>query len=167
MFWQHPWFWPIVSALVTAVVAPITVQFFSHRINARVDAREMRAEEERKRELEEAREREAQRIEHERIMGEAMQAVLRNDIIAIHDKYGSVGVLPIHEKSALEHTYRSYHELGGDDVATSLYLQLMSFPTSSDDFMGQQSFVGFSSGDERHVEHRFTDSTLEDSFDKV
>lgn len=142
MLHEEPWFWPFLSLLITAIAAPIAVQVFSHCINAKQDERQKKVIEEQER-IRLENERAAQeRARHDRIMGEAMQAVLRNNIVAVHNRYIPMGLMPIHEKSALEHTYKSYHELGGDDVATTLYKQLMELPdeeTAPDDADGCDS----------------------------
>lgn len=122
---------PIVSAIVAAIVAPITVEVLSHRIDAKADAREVELQEGRR----EAEEAEEARIAHDRLMDEAMQAMLRNNIIMFYVQYEAEERIPLHVKSALERTYRSYHELGGDDVATSLYLQLMDKPICPSDYV--------------------------------
>lgn len=58
-----------------------------------------------------------------------VQCLLRAEIIRNHDKYIEKRHCPIHEKEALRRTYTAYHALGGNDVATRLYDEVMELPT--------------------------------------
>lgn len=57
------------------------------------------------------------------------QCLLRLYIIDAHDKYTEKGYCPVYAKEALTRAYQSYHNLGGNDVATELYHQAMALPT--------------------------------------
>lgn len=59
---------------------------------------------------------------------EGLQALLRAEIIRSHEKYSAKGYCPVYAKEALTRCYRAYHNLGGNDVATELYEQLMDLP---------------------------------------
>ena len=54
-----------------------------------------------------------------------VQCLLRAEIIRSYDKYTERGFCPLYAKEALTRAYDSYHELGGNDVATDLYHQMM------------------------------------------
>ena len=58
-----------------------------------------------------------------------VQCLLRAEIIRNHDKYIDKGYCPIYAKEALKRAYAAYHNLGGNDVATQLYHQVMDLPT--------------------------------------
>lgn len=58
----------------------------------------------------------------------AIQSLLRNDIFSYYQYYKKKGYCPIDVKQALEQTYKPYHALGGDDVATQKYEFLMALP---------------------------------------
>lgn len=58
-----------------------------------------------------------------------LQALLRGEIIRSHDKYMEKGYCPVYAREALERAYHAYKSLGGNDVATSLYKQVMALPT--------------------------------------
>lgn len=57
-----------------------------------------------------------------------VQCLLRAEIIRSYDKYTERGFCPLYAKEALTRAYDSYHELGGNDVATDLYHQMMHMP---------------------------------------
>lgn len=60
---------------------------------------------------------------------DGVQCLLRAEIIRNHDKYIDRGTCPIYAKEALRRAYNSYHSLGGNDVATRLYEEVMELPT--------------------------------------
>lgn len=62
-------------------------------------------------------------------VGNGVQALLRAEIIRSHKEYTHKGYCPVYAKEALERTYQAYHELGGNDVATGLYREILDLPT--------------------------------------
>lgn len=58
-----------------------------------------------------------------------VQCLLRAEIIRNHDKYMERKHCPIYAKEALKRAYTAYHALGGNDVATRLYDEVMELPT--------------------------------------
>ncbi len=58
-----------------------------------------------------------------------LQCLLRAEIIRSYEKYIDRGYCPIYAREALKREYASYHDLGGNDVATDLYNQVMRLPT--------------------------------------
>lgn len=60
---------------------------------------------------------------------EGVQCLLRAEIIRNHDKYIERGMCPIYAKEALRRAYTAYHSLGGNDIATRLYEEVMELPT--------------------------------------
>lgn len=61
-------------------------------------------------------------------MKEGEVSLLRNMIIQQHDKYTERGYAPIYAKEALRRCYSAYHILGGNDVATKLYNDVLALP---------------------------------------
>ena len=57
-----------------------------------------------------------------------VQCLLRAEIISQHEKWEARGFCPIYAKEALTRAYKSYHNLGGNDVATALYEQTIRLP---------------------------------------
>lgn len=60
---------------------------------------------------------------------DGVQCLLRAEIIRNHDKYIERGTCPIYAKEALRRAYSAYHSLGGNDVATRLYEEVMELPS--------------------------------------
>lgn len=54
-----------------------------------------------------------------------LQCLLRAEIIRSYDKYDERGYCPLYAKEALTKAYKAYHALGGNDVATALYEDVM------------------------------------------
>ena len=54
--------------------------------------------------------------------------LLRAEIIRQHEKYTEKGFCPIYAKEALKKAYEAYHTLGGNDVATKLFEEVMALP---------------------------------------
>lgn len=59
-----------------------------------------------------------------------VQCLLRAEIIRSHEKYTERGKCPIYAREALTKVYKAYHALGGNDVATDLYNEIMELPNS-------------------------------------
>ena len=66
--------------------------------------------------------------EREKAIADGVQCLLRSEIIRTHDKYAHLSCCPIYAKENLTKAYAAYHALGGNDVATSLYEQVMRLP---------------------------------------
>ncbi len=63
-----------------------------------------------------------------RALKNGLQCLLRAEIIRSHDKYSERGHCPIYAKEALTRAYAAYHALGGNDVATHLYEEILDLP---------------------------------------
>ena len=63
-------------------------------------------------------------------MQSSVQCLLRAEIIRSHEKYTERGRCPIYAREALTRAYKAYHALGGNDVATDLYNELMELPNN-------------------------------------
>lgn len=59
---------------------------------------------------------------------DGLQCLLRAEIISQHDKWKEKEYCPIYAKEALKRAYGSYHNLGGNDIATDLYVETMQLP---------------------------------------
>lgn len=57
-----------------------------------------------------------------------VQCLLRAEIIRDHKEYMQKGAIPLYAKEALVKEYNAYHSLGGNDVATGLYQDMMQLP---------------------------------------
>ncbi len=57
-----------------------------------------------------------------------LQSLLRAEIIRQYEKYDEKQYCPLYAKEALKREYDSYHALGGNDIATSLFNKTMSLP---------------------------------------
>ena len=72
------------------------------------------------------------RLEIERQKNEAIaagvQSLLRESIVSNYNKYSDKGACPIYAKESIKKVYESYHNLGGNDVATELYNKILRMP---------------------------------------
>ncbi|MDD6145719.1 MAG: hypothetical protein PUB43_01565 [Oscillospiraceae bacterium] len=63
-----------------------------------------------------------------RLIKNGLQCLLRVKIIETHDKYVEKSYCPIAIKESTVRLYKAYHALRGNDVATSLYNEIMDLP---------------------------------------
>ena len=68
------------------------------------------------------------RSRRDRAICDGLECLLRAEIISCYERYAGAGVCPVYVKESLKRAYRAYHELGGNDVATSLYEKTMRLP---------------------------------------
>lgn len=59
---------------------------------------------------------------------QGMQSLLRESIVSNYNKYQDREFCPIYAKESIKRVYESYHNLGGNDVATKLYHTLLDMP---------------------------------------
>lgn len=62
-----------------------------------------------------------------------VQALLRESIVTNYNRYSERGYCPIYAKESVKRAYQSYHELGGNDVATTLYNKLLALPEEKEE----------------------------------
>ncbi len=74
--------------------------------------------------------RKKKRSADEEAVANGVQCLLRAEIIRAHEKYSQKKFCPIYAKESLTRAYAAYHALGGNDVATDLYRQIMDLPES-------------------------------------
>ena len=70
--------------------------------------------------------------EHDRneAIAAGVQSLLRESIVNGYNRYSDKGFCPIYAKESMKRVYASYHDLGGNDVATELYQKLLKMPES-------------------------------------
>lgn len=66
-------------------------------------------------------------------IAEGVQSLLRESIVNSYNRYTDKGFMPIYAKESLKYVYRSYHNLGGNDVATELYTKMLRMQEEKDD----------------------------------
>lgn len=59
-------------------------------------------------------------------IAEGVQSLLRESIVSSYNKYHEKGYCPIYAKESIKRVYAAYHNLGGNDVATSLYDKILN-----------------------------------------
>lgn len=71
------------------------------------------------------------KVEHEKneAIAEGVKSLLRESIVTNYNNYSDKGFCPIYAKESLKNVYKAYHDLGGNDVATGLYQQMLEMPT--------------------------------------
>lgn len=109
----------IIVALISGVVSLFTVIFSS--VMAHIGTKQTK---QRKAELDKFAEWDRLRQN----VAQGTQCLLRAEIIRSHEKYIDRGYCPVYAKESLTREYQAYHNLGGNDVATALYEQLMQLP---------------------------------------
>lgn len=58
-------------------------------------------------------------------IAEGVQSLLRESIVNSYNRYSDRGCCPIYAKESIKKVYKAYHNLGGNDVATSLYHKVL------------------------------------------
>lgn len=73
--------------------------------------------------------------EHSRneAIANGVQSLLRENIVGNYNKYLDLGYCPIYAKESIKKVYEAYHDLGGNDVATSLYQKVLAMPEEKED----------------------------------
>ena len=59
----------------------------------------------------------------------ALRALLRSELMRTHHQAVRDGYASTVEKEVMERTYQSYHQLGGNGIATNLHDEMMALPT--------------------------------------
>jgi hypothetical protein len=72
------------------------------------------------------------KLQEEHVRNEAIlkgvQSLLRESIVDNYNKYQDKGFCPIYAKESVKKVYQAYHDLGGNDVATSLFHKILDMP---------------------------------------
>lgn len=66
-------------------------------------------------------------------IAEGVQSLLRESIVSNYNKYSDKGFCPIYAKESIKKVYAAYHDLGGNDVATSLYKKILDMKEEGDE----------------------------------
>jgi hypothetical protein len=61
-------------------------------------------------------------------IADGVQSLLRDSIVNNYNKYEDRGFCPIYAKESIKKIYSAYHNLGGNDVATTLYHKTLAMP---------------------------------------
>ena len=67
--------------------------------------------------------------EESELVKSALRALLRSELMRIHHHAVRDGHASTVDKEVMERTYRSYHNLGGNGIATNLHDEMMALPT--------------------------------------
>lgn len=70
--------------------------------------------------------------EENEIFKSALRALLRSELMRTHHHAARDGHASTLDKEIMERTYRSYHDLGGNGIATTLHDEMMALPTIDD-----------------------------------
>lgn len=66
-------------------------------------------------------------------IAEGVQSLLREAIVSNYNKYVEKNYCPIYAKESMKKVYTAYHNLGGNDVATELYMKILKMKETPDD----------------------------------
>lgn len=66
-------------------------------------------------------------------IAEGVQSLLRESIVSSYNKYHDKGYCPIYAKESVKKVYAAYHNLGGNDVATSIYNKILNMNEEPDE----------------------------------
>ena len=70
--------------------------------------------------------------EESELVKSALRALLRSELMRTHHQAVRDGYASTVDKEVMERTYRSYHSLGGNGIATNLHDEMMALPTRDD-----------------------------------
>lgn len=59
----------------------------------------------------------------------ALRSLLRSELMRTHHQAVREGFASTLDKEVMERTYQSYHQLGGNGIATNLHDEMMALPT--------------------------------------
>ena len=67
--------------------------------------------------------------EENELVKSALRALLRSELMRTHHQAVRDGCASTVDKEVMERTYQSYHQLGGNGIATNLHDEMMALPT--------------------------------------
>lgn len=67
--------------------------------------------------------------EESELVKSALRALLRSELMRTHHQAMRDGYASTVDKEVMERTYYSYHQLGGNGIATNLHDEMMALPT--------------------------------------
>lgn len=65
-------------------------------------------------------------------IAEGVESLLRESIVGNYNKHSEKGFCPIYAKESIKKVYEAYHRLGGNDVATQLYRNILEMKETED-----------------------------------
>ncbi len=114
-----PWVTVIVTALITATVSAVISNTLGRNVLKKMDEGERKRDEAR-----------AEQATWRESIDSGIRSLLRSELIHEHRKWVERGYCPLESKEYVQHTYESYHNLGGNDIGTAMYRDLMELPTN-------------------------------------
>lgn len=70
--------------------------------------------------------------EENELVKSALRALLRSELMRTHHQAVRDGCASTVDKEVMERTYQSYHQLGGNGIATNLHDEMMALPTKDE-----------------------------------
>lgn len=76
----------------------------------------------------------AKKKEEEKIkaLSDGVEALLRESIVTNYNKWSERHYCPIYAKESIKRVHSAYKSLGGNDVATHLYHEILELPTEKE-----------------------------------
>ncbi len=68
-------------------------------------------------------------IAKQKVERDAIQRLLKSELIAMHGRYTDKGEVPIYAQENIQAMYKAYHALGGNGTVTKLVDEMMRLPT--------------------------------------
>ena len=122
---------PTISFAISTfnvLVMPFILIYIKRRLD-RFDAKREEAKVEQRNRAEEHARIERENSNEQRSIAKGVRSLLRSELIHEHRKWMSAGSCPLESKEYVQHTYDAYHNLGGNDIGTSMYQDIMGLPT--------------------------------------
>ena len=113
--------WLHVLAVAEVFVVPLVVFLVQHRVLAKLDAFDAKRDEARK-----------ENEKRQNAMERGIRSLLRAELVRAHSKWMPRGYCPLETKEYVSRTYDAYHGMGGNDIGSAMYHDLMELPTKQD-----------------------------------
>ena len=113
--------WVHILAVIEVFIVPLIVFVTQHIVLKRLN------------EFDEKREK--ARKENERrqnAMERGIRSLLRAELVRAHSKWMPRGYCPLETKEYVSRTYDAYHGMGGNDIGSAMYHDLMELPVTSE-----------------------------------
>lgn len=122
---------PTISFAIGAIDALLMpfILIYIKRTLDRFDAKREEARVEERTRAEKRARLERENSDEQRSIAKGVRSLLRSELIHEHRKWMDVGSCPLESKEYVQHTYDAYHGLGGNDIGTSMYQDIMGLPT--------------------------------------
>jgi hypothetical protein len=113
--------WVHILTLAEVIVMPLIVFLTQHIVLKRLNEFDAK--------------REVARKENERrqnAMERGIRSLLRAELVRAHSKWMPRGYCPLETKEYVSRTYDAYHNMGGNDIGSAMYHDLMELPVNSE-----------------------------------